>query len=91
MTVSDDGVGMPDEEKSKAFERFFRGSNAAKHYSEGTGLGLPVVQAIVSAHGGRVLLGDSASGGLMVTFDIPKSPGRAGQIEAEIVQMQGKR
>ena len=54
VTVSDDGVGMPDEEKSKAFERFFRGSNAAQYYSEGTGLGLPVVQAIVSAHGGRV-------------------------------------
>jgi len=42
VSVEDSGPGMNDADKALAFERFFRGSNAAERYRKGTGLGLPV-------------------------------------------------
>lgn len=71
VCVEDDGPGLPDTEKEKAFERFFRGSNAADQYEEGAGLGLPVVRSIVRAHGGNALLQDREGGGLSCIMDLP--------------------
>ncbi|MEO0989778.1 MAG: HAMP domain-containing sensor histidine kinase [Pseudomonadota bacterium] len=71
FVVEDNGPGMPDEEKAQAFTRFFRGSNAAGQVSEGTGLGLPIVKAIVEAHGGTVHLEDVETGGLRVVIALP--------------------
>lgn len=53
--VHDDGPGFPAELVGTAFERFTRG-DAARHRADGVGLGLALVQAIVSAHGGSVAL-----------------------------------
>lgn len=53
--VHDDGPGFPAELVGTAFERFTRG-DAARHRADGVGLGLALVQAIVSAHGGSVTL-----------------------------------
>ena len=72
LTVSDDGPGMSAQDKDQAFERFFRGSNAAQIPKEGTGLGLPIVRAIMEAHGGTATLEDAASGGLAVVLTIPR-------------------
>ncbi|WP_377321733.1 sensor histidine kinase [Pimelobacter simplex] len=58
--VHDDGPGFPPELVGTAFERFTRG-DAARHRADGVGLGLALVQAIVSAHGGSVAL-DSVPG-----------------------------
>lgn len=74
IAVEDDGPGLSPEEKSKAFERFFRGSNASGQGIEGSGLGLPVVKSIVLAHGGTVELEDPADGGLRVVMRISKEP-----------------
>ena len=68
LIVEDNGAGMGDAEKAQAFERFFRGSNAARPEVEGTGLGLPIVQAIARAHGGSVTLEDREGGGLRVVM-----------------------
>lgn len=89
LMVSDNGVGMSDDEKARAFERFFRGANAAKHYLEGTGLGLPVVRAIVEAHGGRVMLSDRRGGGLVATFEIPREPSAAEHPAARVRRLGG--
>lgn len=53
--VHDDGPGFPPDLVDTAFERFTRG-DAARHRSDGVGLGLALVQAIISAHGGSVVL-----------------------------------
>lgn len=68
LIVEDNGAGMSDAEKAQAFERFFRGSNAARPEIEGTGLGLPIVRAIAHAHGGSVTLEDREGGGLRVVM-----------------------
>ena len=74
IAVEDDGPGMSMAEKSQAFDRFFRGSNASGQGIEGNGLGLPVVKSIVEAHGGTVTLEDREGGGLRVRIDLPREP-----------------
>ena len=74
VDVEDDGPGVGDEEKGHAFERFFRGSNAARDYAEGTGLGLPIARAIARAHGGEVALLDREGGGLVARLTLPERP-----------------
>ncbi len=74
IVVQDDGPGLNTTEKSQAFERFFRGSNASGQGVEGSGLGLPVVKSIVEAHGGTVTLEDGDQGGLRVAIRLPKEP-----------------
>lgn len=74
IAVEDDGPGLSAAEKSQAFDRFFRGSNASGQGAEGNGLGLPVVKSIVEAHGGSVKLQDREGGGLCVVIDLPREP-----------------
>ena len=66
---------MTDDEKSQAFERFYRGSNAAQRYGDGAGLGLPVAQSIARAHGGTITLKDRSGGGLVAAIWLPGKPG----------------
>ena len=72
IIVEDDGPGLSPDEKSQAFDRFFRGSNASGQGVEGSGLGLPVVKSIAEAHGGTVQLLDRDGGGLRVVIALPK-------------------
>ena len=63
IEVADNGPGVSLEEREVIFEKFQRGSAAAGNGTVGTGLGLAVVRAIVSAHGGKVdVRGDTARG-----------------------------
>jgi len=55
LAVSDTGVGVPDGEQERVFERFFRGSNIRGTYA-GLGVGLYIARAIVDLHGGRIWL-----------------------------------
>ncbi len=54
ITVADDGMGIPDDDKSKMFHDFYRSSNAKHKGIEGTGLGLSVVKEIVEQHDGTI-------------------------------------
>lgn len=72
--VEDNGPGMTDEEKAHAFERFFRGHNAAEKYREGLGLGLSVAFSIAQAHGGSLELADRTGGGLVAVLMLPAQP-----------------
>ncbi len=71
IAVEDNGPGLDDDEKHSAFERFFRGSNAAERYGEGAGLGLPVAKSIIESHGGKILLEDREGGGLSAVIMLP--------------------
>jgi signal transduction histidine kinase len=72
VTVKDQGIGLTEAEAARAFERFFRGAQAAGH-ARGTGLGLPVAKAIVEAHGGTISLtgkpGDGAEASVVLPME----------------------
>jgi len=54
--VIDDGIGIPEKEKGRLFEDFFRASNARASENEGTGLGLSIAREIVRKCGGRLTI-----------------------------------
>lgn len=73
IEVADNGVGVPEDMKSKIFEPFF----TTKAVGEGTGLGLAVVWGIVEEHGGWIEVGESKLGGASFTLYLPKKQGRS--------------
>jgi signal transduction histidine kinase len=69
VTVSDTGRGIPLAEHGSVFGRFYRGTNASG--TAGSGVGLAVVEALVSAHGGHIYLTSTPGAGSEFTFDLP--------------------
>ncbi|TQC49989.1 sensor histidine kinase [Rhodococcus sp. WS4] len=72
IRVSDDGVGVSDDEIGKLSSRFFRGSGAGQ---QGTGLGLSIATALVEGGGGSLAIAAAAPHGLRVTLTLPESAG----------------
>jgi signal transduction histidine kinase len=68
LTVTDQGPGIPEEDRARATERFYRGDTARG--TPGTGLGLALVQAVAYLHGGVLRLED-ARPGLRAVLDLP--------------------
>lgn len=73
VQVSDNGYGIPEEEKSRIFERFFRASNIQKVDANGTGLGLYLAKAIVLASGGKIWFESTVGIGSTFWFTVPIS------------------
>ena len=67
LHVVDEGPGMSEEERARAFDRFWR---SERNQSEGTGLGLAIVQRLVEADGGTIDLRAAPGGGLDVTVTL---------------------
>jgi len=59
LEISDNGIGIPDKEKKKIFERFYRIGNEDTRTTKGTGLGLYIVSQIVKAHQGKITVADN--------------------------------
>ncbi|WP_435284648.1 sensor histidine kinase [Streptomyces koelreuteriae] len=76
VSVLDEGPGMSDAEKSRAFDRFWRGQGLTG--KSGSGLGLAVVRQLATDDGGTVALTDAPGGGLCVTITVRAAPHRAG-------------
>ncbi len=72
-TVDDEGVGVPEAERSLVLEPFHRAWNVRESRIPGTGLGLYICRRLVEAHGGRLWLGDRPDGrpGTRVAFSLP--------------------
>ncbi|MEI5672860.1 MULTISPECIES: sensor histidine kinase [unclassified Nocardioides] len=77
LVVTDTGVGIPEAEQHRLFTRFFRSSTATEQAVQGTGLGLTIVQAIVTLHGGTVEIASSPERGTTATVHLPRRPGVA--------------
>ena len=73
LTVTDDGPGIPEDERERVFDRFYRVHESRARQSGGTGLGLPIVRDIVRNHGGRVRLTERDDGapGLRAVVVLP--------------------
>ena len=72
VRVRDTGIGISDEDQERLFEQFFRAQEARSAAIRGIGLGLAIVQAIVEAHGGEVLVESQLGQGTTVTVRLPR-------------------
>lgn len=89
VSVRDEGIGIPEHEEQRIFEKFSRLDNALSRKTEGTGLGLFLTKAIVEAHDGRIWFsnnrdadGDGDARGTTFTFCLPRDGREAAQDEA---------
>ncbi len=74
IRVADAGAGIPEPDRARATERFFRGENSRT--TPGSGLGLALVLAVMQLHGGELRL-DDAGPGLLATLNLPTGSPRA--------------
>jgi signal transduction histidine kinase len=76
--VSDTGCGIPDEDMTRIFERFYtRERGKDKRAPKGTGLGLAIAKHIVGLHDGEIAAANREEGGAEFSFTIPLAPARA--------------
>lgn len=71
LTIADEGMGIPDDEKEAVFEKFYRIGNEQTRKTQGTGLGLYICQKIVRDHHGTIFVKDNQPTGskFIVQFD----------------------
>lgn len=69
--VSDQGIGIPPEEQEAIFQRFYRVDNRLRRETQGSGLGLYLVRAIVEAHGGQIWVESQLGKGSRFVFTLP--------------------
>ena len=74
LDVSDQGIGIPDDEVNKVFDRLFRASTASEMHIQGTGLGLTIVKAIVEEHGGTIGVSSQVGSGTRFRVLLPHAP-----------------
>lgn len=72
ITVSDTGIGIPREDQSHVFERFYRIDKSRSRRSGGTGLGLSIVKHAVQYHNGEIELKSNPGEGTQITIFLPK-------------------
>lgn len=71
FSVKDSGIGIPQDQQERVFTKFFRGGNAIRMATEGSGLGLYITKHIVEAHGGRIWFISEANKGSTFSFTLP--------------------
>ena len=71
VTVADTGVGVPEQEMSRLFERFHRIENARSRSNEGSGIGLALVSELIQLHGGTITASSTEGAGTTFTIRLP--------------------
>jgi two-component system phosphate regulon sensor histidine kinase PhoR len=77
ITVSDTGIGIPQADQARIFERFYRVDAARSREVGGTGLGLSIAKHLVEAHSGRIWVESEVGAGSRFSFSVPVSQSRA--------------
>ena len=75
LMVRDDGPGVPAEDLTAIFDRFWRADSARSRAHGGNGLGLAIVASVVASHRGTVVAEQSPDGGLTIIVDLPTVAG----------------
>jgi PAS domain S-box-containing protein len=70
--VADQGIGIPAEEQGSIFDRFYRVDSGLQRRTEGAGLGLYLVKAVVEAHGGRIWVESAPDRGSIFILTLPR-------------------
>ena len=71
VEIQDNGIGIPKEQQSHIFTRFFRGTNAIREQTVGSGLGLFITKNIIEAHGGKIWFKSQEGKGTSFYFTLP--------------------
>ena len=78
LCVRDTGPGIPAEDLSRIFDRFYRSPRSRTSNPQGLGLGLAIVKSIMGLHGGRVEIRNAPEGGAVVRLIFPPDPSGTG-------------
>lgn len=86
--IEDNGLGIPLGQQNRVFQKFFRGENITKKSTEGTGLGLYIVKAIIGSSGGRIWFESKENQGTKFFFTLPLagSPEQIGERSIELTK-----
>jgi two-component system, OmpR family, sensor histidine kinase SenX3 len=76
VSVTDQGIGIPERDRERIFERFYRVDPARSRATGGTGLGLAIVKHVTAAHGGKVNVWSREGSGSTFTLQLPLRPRR---------------
>ncbi|WP_430534487.1 cell wall metabolism sensor histidine kinase WalK [Listeria rocourtiae] len=71
VSISDEGIGIPEEDLTKVFDRFFRVDKARSREMGGTGLGLAIARDVITAHGGEIWAERNRGKGTTISFTLP--------------------
>ncbi len=74
ISVTDQGIGIPERDLERIFERFYRVDPARSRVTGGTGLGLAIVKHVTAAHGGEVVVTSQEGQGSTFTLRLPAKP-----------------
>src|SRR5690349_2461891 len=74
ISVADQGIGIPERDRERIFERFYRVDPARSRATGGTGLGLAIVKHVTAAHGGNVTVWSKVGVGSTFTLRLPLRP-----------------
>jgi two-component system sensor histidine kinase SenX3 len=75
LDVADHGIGIPERDLERVFERFYRVDRARSRETGGTGLGLAIVRHVTVNHGGEVRVRSREGEGSVFTLRLPSGPG----------------
>ncbi|WP_440710027.1 sensor histidine kinase [Herbiconiux sp. YIM B11900] len=75
LVITDQGIGIPEEDLPRVFERFFRVDQARSRNTGGTGLGLSIVKHVVQNHGGDIRAWSQIGQGSTFTIRLPEATG----------------